>query len=118
MVQAGGAAGGPQGRVDLTWIDYDPAHDIVYIMKMGSDLYRMEREKVSAPQPEGRMPLRDHFHPPLYPQCAWESFHWCWANSIADDLHRVLPQRYFAEVHVHLGGQVEGDVAEFRGNLT
>jgi len=59
------------------------------------------------------MPLLDHFHPPLYPQRAWESFHSRWANSIADELHRILPQRYFAEVHVHLGGQVEADVAEF-----
>src|SRR5258708_11367051 len=67
------------------------------------------------------MPLLDHFHPPLYPQHACESFHSRWANSIADELHRVLPQRYFAEVHIHLGGQVEADVAEFersteRGN--
>ncbi|HVS36349.1 MAG TPA: DUF4058 family protein [Gemmataceae bacterium] len=59
------------------------------------------------------MPLLDHFHPPLYPQRAWESFHSRWANSIADELHRVLPDRYFAEVHIHLGGQVEADVAEF-----
>jgi hypothetical protein len=59
------------------------------------------------------MPLLDHFHPPLYPQRAWESFYSRWANSIADELHRVLPQRYFAEVHIHLGGQVEADVAEF-----
>ena len=59
------------------------------------------------------MPLLDHFHPPLYPQRAWESFHSRWANSIADELHRVLPQQYFAEVHIHLGGQVEADVAEF-----
>ena len=59
------------------------------------------------------MPLLDHFHPPLYPQRAWESFHSRWANSIADELHRVLPRRYFAEVHIHLGGQVEADVAEF-----
>jgi len=27
----------------LTWLDYDPANDLLYIMKMGSDLYRMER---------------------------------------------------------------------------
>jgi Protein of unknown function (DUF4058) len=58
------------------------------------------------------MPLHDHFHPPLYPQRSWESFHSRWANCIADELHRVLPRRYFAEVHIHLGGQVEADVAE------
>jgi hypothetical protein len=59
------------------------------------------------------MPLLDHFHPPLYPQRAWESFHSRWANSIADALHRVLPRRFFAEVQIHLGSQVEADVAEF-----
>jgi hypothetical protein len=59
------------------------------------------------------MPLQDHFHPPLYPQRSWESFHSRWANCIADELHRVLPPRYFAEVQIHLGGQVEADVAEF-----
>ena len=63
------------------------------------------------------MPLLDHFHPPLYPTRAWESFHSRWANSIADELHRVLPPRYFAEVQVHLGGQVEADVAEFEHTL-
>ena len=26
----------------LTWLDYDPVNDLLYIMKMGSDLYRME----------------------------------------------------------------------------
>lgn len=59
------------------------------------------------------MSLLDHFHPPLYPQRAWESFHSRWANSIADELHRVLPKRFFAEVQVHLGSEVETDVAEF-----
>ena len=29
----------------LSWIDYDPANDVLYMMKMGSDLYRMERGK-------------------------------------------------------------------------
>jgi hypothetical protein len=61
------------------------------------------------------MPLLDHFHAPLYPQRAWESFHSRWANSIADGLHRVLPRRFFAEVQIHLGNQVEADVAEFEG---
>jgi hypothetical protein len=59
------------------------------------------------------MSLLDHFHPPLYPQRAWESFHSRWANSIADELHRVLPKRFFAEVQIHLGTEVETDVAEF-----
>jgi hypothetical protein len=59
------------------------------------------------------MPLLDHFGPPLYPQRSWESFHSRWANSIADELQRLLPPRYFAEVQIHLGSQVEADVAEF-----
>jgi hypothetical protein len=29
----------------LTWIAYDPVHDALYAMKMGSDLYRLERGK-------------------------------------------------------------------------
>jgi hypothetical protein len=61
------------------------------------------------------MPLLDHFHAPLYPQRSWESFHSRWANSMADALQRILPERYFAEVHIHLGTQVEADVAEFEG---
>jgi hypothetical protein len=59
------------------------------------------------------MPLLDHFHPPLYPQRAWESFHSRWANCIADGLQRILPPRYIAEVQIHLGSRVEADVAEF-----
>jgi hypothetical protein len=59
------------------------------------------------------MPLLDHFHPPLYPLHSWESFHARWATVLADQLDRVLPDRFFAEVQVHLGGQVEADVAEF-----
>jgi photosystem II stability/assembly factor-like uncharacterized protein len=29
----------------LSWMEYDPMHDILYVMKMGSDLYRLERAK-------------------------------------------------------------------------
>jgi hypothetical protein len=36
-----------------------------------------------------------------------------WASVIADTLDRILPRRYFAEVHTHLGTQVSSDVAEF-----
>jgi Protein of unknown function (DUF4058) len=59
------------------------------------------------------MPLLDHFRPPLYPHRAWESFHSRWANSIADQFNEVLPRRYFAEVQIRSGSQVEADVAEF-----
>ena len=27
----------------LSWIEYDPVHDVLYVMKMGSELYRRER---------------------------------------------------------------------------
>jgi hypothetical protein len=59
------------------------------------------------------MPLLDHFHPPLSPTHSWESFHNRWANAVADALDRDLPGRFFAEVHMHVGGQVAADVAEF-----
>jgi len=58
------------------------------------------------------MPLLDHFQAPLDPRRAWESFHSRWANSIADQLNEVLPPRFFAQVQIHLGSQVEADVAE------
>ena len=59
------------------------------------------------------MPLLDHFHAPLDPRRSWESFHSRWTNSIADQLNETLPRRYFAQVQIHLGSQVEADVAEF-----
>ena len=59
------------------------------------------------------MPLRDHFHAPLYPQRPWESFHSRFAVTIADRLNEVLPPRFVAEVETHLGSRVEADVAEF-----
>jgi BNR/Asp-box repeat len=31
------------GVSTLSWMEYDPVHDILYVMKMGSDLYRLER---------------------------------------------------------------------------
>ena len=67
----------------------------------------------SSEEEEGTMPLLDHFHAPLHPSRPWESFHSRWANSIADELQRLLPPRYVAEVQIHLGSSVEADVAEF-----
>jgi photosystem II stability/assembly factor-like uncharacterized protein len=29
----------------LSWMEYDPVHDVMYLMKMGSDLYRLQRGK-------------------------------------------------------------------------
>jgi photosystem II stability/assembly factor-like uncharacterized protein len=34
-----------KGVSPLTWMDYDPTHDVLYVMKMGSELYRMDRPK-------------------------------------------------------------------------
>jgi hypothetical protein len=59
------------------------------------------------------MPLCDHFHPPLHPQRAWESFHSRFANSIADRLNETLPRRFVAEVETHLCRRVEADVIEW-----
>jgi hypothetical protein len=33
------------GVSPLTWLEYDPRHDVLYVMKMGSDLYRLARGK-------------------------------------------------------------------------
>jgi hypothetical protein len=59
------------------------------------------------------MPLLDHFHEPLASRRHWESFHAVWATSIMAKLNAVLPQRYFAEAQVQLGGQLEVDVGTF-----
>jgi hypothetical protein len=32
------------GVAGLTWLDYDPAADALYLMKMGSELYRLDRK--------------------------------------------------------------------------
>lgn len=32
-----------KGVAGLTWLEYDPKDDVIYIMKMGSDLYMMKR---------------------------------------------------------------------------
>jgi len=34
-----------KGIGGLSWFDYDPQHDTLYLMKMGSDLYRLARGK-------------------------------------------------------------------------
>jgi photosystem II stability/assembly factor-like uncharacterized protein len=31
------------GVSTLSWMEYDPVHDVLYVMKMGSDLYRLRR---------------------------------------------------------------------------
>jgi photosystem II stability/assembly factor-like uncharacterized protein len=34
-----------KGVSALTWVEFDPINDVLYLMKMGSDLYRLERGK-------------------------------------------------------------------------
>jgi hypothetical protein len=60
------------------------------------------------------MPLLDHFHAPLHPRHAWESFHGSWCNAMMRQLNRLLRPRYLAQFHVRLGKEVEADVAEFK----
>ncbi len=61
------------------------------------------------------MPLLDHFRSPLADERHWESFHASWANEIMASLNQGgLPDGYFAETQVHIGGRVEVDVASFQ----
>jgi hypothetical protein len=58
------------------------------------------------------MPLLDHFHGRLSELRPWESFHACWASTLADLLNRdILPPGYIALEQVHAGTPVEIDVA-------
>jgi hypothetical protein len=57
------------------------------------------------------MPLRDHFHPPLYPRRQWQSFHGQRASCIVQRLNSVhLPARFYAEPEVHFGSTINVDV--------
>jgi hypothetical protein len=58
------------------------------------------------------MPLLDHFHAPVSERRSWEGFHSLWAAAMVEQLNRdVLAEEYFADMHVHVGSQVEVDVA-------
>ncbi|MBY0524353.1 MAG: DUF4058 family protein [Gemmataceae bacterium] len=57
------------------------------------------------------MPFRDHFHSPLDDQTSWDLFHGQWPAMIVQRLNSILPLRYVAAPHVHLGTEVEIDVA-------
>ena len=59
------------------------------------------------------MPLRDHFHPPLSDIASWEEVHGQWPAVIVQQLGKVLPPQYTAGPRVHLGSEVEIDVATF-----
>src|ERR1700751_3236734 len=58
------------------------------------------------------MPLLDHFHPPLTERRSWEGFHGLWAAALVEKLNRdILADEYFADMQVHIGSQVEVDIA-------
>jgi hypothetical protein len=59
------------------------------------------------------MPLRDHFRPPLSEVSSWEEVHGQWPAVIVQHLGKVLPPQYTAGPRVHLGAEVEIDVATF-----
>ena len=58
------------------------------------------------------MPLLDHFHAPVSERRTWEGFHGLWVAALVEKLNRdVLGQDYFADMQVHIGSQVEVDIA-------
>jgi hypothetical protein len=59
------------------------------------------------------VPLRDHFYPPLDEQTSWDIFHGQWPAMIVQRLNPILPRRYVAGPHVHLGSEIEVDAAAF-----
>jgi hypothetical protein len=59
------------------------------------------------------MPLRDHFRPPLDDTHSWEELHGQWPAVIVHHLRKQLPAGYEAAPRIHLGSQVEIDVAAF-----
>jgi hypothetical protein len=59
------------------------------------------------------MPLRDHFPAPLDEQTSGDLLHGQWPAMIVLRLRPLLPVRYVAGPHVHLGNEIEIDVATF-----
>jgi hypothetical protein len=59
------------------------------------------------------MPLRDHFRAPLDNFVSWEELHGGWPMVIVQQLRQKLPVGYVAGPRVHLGSQVEIDVAAY-----
>lgn len=64
------------------------------------------------------MPLRDHFRSPFKEIRPREGFHGGWPMVIVQNLGKKLPERYVAEPRVHIGSQVEIDIATFDEDLT
>jgi hypothetical protein len=70
-------------------------------------------EKGEHPRIERRaMPLLDHYHPPVSERRTWEGFHGLWAAALVEKLNQdILDDEYFADMQVHIGSQVEVDIA-------
>ena len=52
------------------------------------------------------------FHPPVSERRSWEGFHGLWAAALVEKLNRdVLGEEYYADMQVHIGSQVEVDIA-------
>jgi hypothetical protein len=61
------------------------------------------------------MPLRDHFHSPDKRRLPWTTMAQSWAVALIGWLNRRLPRDEFrAEINLHLGRQIEADVAELK----
>ncbi len=51
------------------------------------------------------MPLRDHFHSPLYNKRSWDELLGQWPAMIVMQLMSKLPAQYIASPQIHLGGR-------------
>lgn len=38
------------------------------------------------------MPLKDHFHPPIWTRASWEDFHWMWPATMVQRLVNICPK--------------------------
>jgi hypothetical protein len=65
---------------------------------------------------ELKMPLRDHFRPPVSRHSSWEGFHGFWPAAIVQRIVDQLPSGYVAEPRVHLGTFYEIDVCTFESD--
>lgn len=63
------------------------------------------------------MPLRDHFRPPVSQQVTWQEIHGMWPSAIIRQLHDILPADYVAGPYIHLGSQIEIDIAAYEQDL-
>ena len=63
------------------------------------------------------MPLRDHFRPPLEGRSSWDLIHGQLPAMIVLQLNSRLPPEYVAGPLVHLGSEIEVDVATFESGF-